>query len=142
MKNCFRVLKLRFLFIVSGTHALMYYGLVCICHRNNDPEKLCHQLSSFNLSDNANILLCRGPSTPELMNLARWKQECKNYFHRFFSKRVNDVICLPQHGDGLIRTLEEWCCDNKKSNKKGALIIKNIDLSKKRSFLESKIGKS
>ena len=135
MKNCFRVLKLRFLFIVSGTHALMYYGLVCICHRNNDPEKLCHQLSSFNLSDNANILLCRGPSTPELMNLARWKQECKNYFHRFFSKRVNDVICLPQHGDGLIRTLEEWCCDNKKSNKKGALIIKNIDLSKQMKFL-------
>ena len=113
----------------------MYYGLNCICHRNNDPEKLCHQLSSFNLSDNANILLCRGPSTPELMNLARWKQECKNYFHRFFSKRVNDVICLPQHGDGLIRTLEEWCCGNKKSNKKGALIIKNIDLSKQMKFL-------
>ena len=135
MKNCFSVLKLRFPFIVSGTHALLYHGLACICHRNNDPEKLCHRLSSFNLNENANILLFRGPSTPELMNLARWKQECKNYFYRFFSKRVNDVISLPQHGDGLIRTLEEWCYDTKESNKKGALIIKNIDLSRQMKFL-------
>ena len=69
------------------------------------------------------------------MNLARWKRECKSYFYRFFSKRVNDVICLPKHGDGLLRTLEESSRDIKESNKKGALIIKNIDFLKQIKFL-------
>ena len=117
-----------------GTHAVIYYGLACICHRSNDPEELCHQLCSLKVNDNANILLYRGASTPELMNFASWEHECSSYFERFFSERLNDVICLPQHGDSFIRTLEEWCCDSKKNGKKGALIIRNIDLLRQISY--------
>ena len=69
------------------------------------------------------------------MNLFKWEKECKSYFDRFFSKRSIDIICLPQHKDSFMKTLEEWCRDTKKSNEKGALIIQNIDLLKQMKFL-------
>ena len=69
------------------------------------------------------------------MNLVQWEQEHKSYFDRFFSKRSNDIICLPQHKDSFMKTLEEWCQDTKKSNEKGALIIQNVDLLKQMEFL-------
>ena len=127
--------NLRSLFIVLGTHAVIYYKFACIFHRSNDPEELYHQFSSLRVNDNANILLYRGASAPELMNTVSLEQEYKCYFERFFSKRLNDAICLPQHGDNVMRTLEEWCCDTKKNNKKGALIIQNVDLLKQMSYL-------
>ena len=114
---------------------MIYYGLACICHRSDNPEELCHELSVLSTNVNANIFLYRGASTPELMNLASWEHECNSYFERFFSQRLNDVICLPQHGDSVIRTLAEWCCDTKKNHKKGALIIQNIDLSRQIDYL-------
>ena len=114
---------------------MIYYGIACICHRSDDPEELCDQLSILGVNYNANIFLYRGASTPELMNLASWEHECNSYFERFFSERLNDAICLPQHGDTVIRTLEKWCCDNKTNHKKGALIIQNIDLSRQISYL-------
>ena len=127
--------NLRSFFIVLGTHAVIYYKLACIYHRSNDPDELYHQLSSLRVIDNANILLYRGASAPELMNIVSLKQEYKCYFERFFSKRLNDAICLPQHGDKVMRTLEKWCCDTTKNNKKGALIIQNVDLLKQMSYL-------
>ena len=114
---------------------MTYNGITCICHRRNDPDQLFNQLSSLSFSDNTNIILYRSASVPELMTLVKWEQECKSYFDRFFSKRSNDIICLPQHKDSFMKTLEEWCRDTKKSNEKGALIIQNVDLLKQMEFL-------
>ena len=118
---------------------MTYNGITCICHRRNDPDQLFNQLSSLSFSDNTNIILYRSASVPELMTLVKWEQECKSYFDRFFSKRSNDIICLPQHKDSFMKTLEEWCRDTKKSNEKGALIIQNVDLLKQMEFLRKRI---
>ena len=83
------------------------------------------------------IELHRGGSASHFVKLSEWEDESSNYFNRFFSKRVSDVICVPQKGDNVVEILKKWCEVTKKKNRRGALIVQNFNLLEHFNFLNA-----
>ena len=106
----------------------MYRGFACFCHKSEDEEELCQQFASFRLNDGESVVLYCGGAERHYVNLSDWKQESVKYFDRFFSKRLNDVICVPEEGDIVLATLKEWVQGTQHGSKQGALIVQNINL--------------
>ena len=84
---------------------------------------MLYEISQFRLNKQELIELHRGGSASHFVKLSEWEDESSNYFNRFFSKRVSDVICVPQKGDNVVEILKKWCEVTKKKNRRGALIV-------------------
>lgn len=106
---------------------------------NGDEDEICCQIESLNLTRDEIITLYRGGARRHSIQLSEWKQESEKYFNRFFSKRLKDVICVPQHGDLIMKTLEEWCHNTQKQNRQGALIVQGFEFLKQLKFLKGTI---
>lgn len=124
------------MFYILGSHTWVYRGFAYLCHGSDDKDEIVRQIASFSLNSDQVITLSRGGSASHFLKVSEWKQECTNFFNRYFSKRLNDIICIPQHGDTLIKTLKSWCQVTQKKNKQGALIVKDFDLLEHFKFLK------
>ena len=128
--------KINDLFYILGSHTWVYRGFGYLCHGSDDKDEIVRQIANFSLNNDGVITLNRGGSASHFLRLSEWKQECTSFFNRYFLKRLNDIICIPQHGDTLIKTLSSWCQITQKKNRQGALIIKNFDLLEHVKFLK------
>ena len=120
-------------------HLFIYRGFACILHLNGGEDEICRQIESLNLNKDEIIALYRGGAKRHSIQLSEWKQESRKYFNRFFSRRLKDVICVPQHGDVIMKTLEEWCHITQKENRQGALIAQGFEFLKQLKFLKGTI---
>ena len=98
---------------------------------------MLYEISQFRLNKQELIELHRGGSASHFVKLSEWEDESSNYFNRFFSKRVSDVICVPQKGDNVVEILKKWCEVTKKKNRRGALIVQNFNLLEHFNFLNA-----
>ena len=115
---------------------MIYRGFACLYHASDNEDELCDQIGNFSLNTDQIVSIYRGGAKRHFVKLSEWKQESTDYFNRFFSKRLNDIICVPQHGDIVTKTLKEWCQKTQKSHSQGALIVQNFDLSKQIKFFK------
>ena len=90
-------------------HLFIYRGSACVLHLNGGEDEICRQIESLNLNRDEIVTLYRGGAKRHSIKLSEWKQESVKYFNRFFSKRLKYLICVPQHGGVIMKTLEEWC---------------------------------
>ena len=122
---------------VLGIHVLFYRGFACLCHKSGDDEELCRQFLTLSSTDDGLVTLCRGGAAKHHVKLSEWKLESARYFDRFFSKRQYDIICVPQQGDIVLKTLKEWVQDTQQGSKQGALIVQNINFLEQSKFLKT-----
>ena len=112
---------------------LRYRGFAYLPHF--DDTDLHSQFLKFNNEKNDSIVsVSRGGVQWDNVTLSDWEEESKKYFTRFFKKRLNDVICVPQNENVVMATLKKWCDETR--HRHGVLIVQNFDLSKQRKFLE------
>ena len=97
---------------------------------------MLHQINQFSVKKDEYVELHRGGSASHFVRLSEWENESANYFHRFFLKRLNDILCVPQKGDDVVETLKKWCAFTKSKNK-GALIVQNLNLLEQVRFLNA-----
>ena len=115
---------------------LIYRGFACLYHASDNEDELCDQIGNFSLNTDQIVSIYCGGAKRNFVKLSEWKQESTHYFNRFFSKRLNDIICVPQHGDIVTKTLKEWCQKTQKNHSQGALIVQNFDLLKQIKFFK------
>ena len=132
----FLYFKVNDLFYILGSHTWVYRGFAYLCHGSDDKDEIVRQIANFSLNDDGVITLNRGGSASHFLKLSDWKQECTSFFNRYFSKRLNEIICIPHNGDTLMKTLNSWCQVTQKKNRQGALIVKNFDLLQHFKFLK------
>lgn len=95
---------------------LIYRGFACLYHSSDKEYDLCDQIGNFSLNMDQIVSIYCGGAKRHFVKLSEWKQESTHYFNRFFSKRLNDIICVPQHGDIVTKTLQEWCQKTQKNH--------------------------
>ena len=115
---------------------LIYRGFACLYHSSDKEDDLWDQIRDFSLNMDQIVSIYCGGAKRHFVKLSEWKQESTHYFNRFFSKKLNDIMCVPQHGDIVTKTLKEWCQKTQKNHSQGALIVQNFNLLKQIEFFK------
>ena len=80
--------------------------------KNEDRKTLLTNISTMTRDDTKILEIDRGAGTSgkEYIKLASWKNECKNYFDRYF--KTEGIITVPSDMDAIMTTLHGLCSKN------------------------------